>query len=70
MASGNVHVHRVIDVGKDPDAFKQRMERQCDAIERYRRAELRRGRALTMDEAALEWIERYAAVFAGGIDLL
>jgi hypothetical protein len=45
-------------------AFRKRMESQCRQIRLYRLAMLRdRGRALTLDEAALEWIARFAATF-------
>lgn len=48
-----------------PDAFRERMRSQCEEIERYRRAVLRdEGRELSPDEAAREWIERYAGSFA------
>lgn len=47
------------------DAFRARMECQCQEIEQYRLTEMRDGgRVLSLDEAALEWIERYAADFA------
>jgi hypothetical protein len=40
------------------------MEQQCHQIRQYRQSMLReRGRLLSPDEAALEWIERYAATF-------
>ncbi len=46
------------------DAFRLRMEGQCLQIKEFRRAMLREcGRLLSPDEAALEWIERYAATF-------
>jgi hypothetical protein len=45
-------------------AFRVRMESQCRQIRLYRLAMLRdRGRALTLDEAALEWIAQFAATF-------
>jgi hypothetical protein len=45
--------------------FRQRMETQCNQIRRYRREIIRNeGRELSDDEAALEWIERYAEGFA------
>lgn len=48
-------------------AFQLRMERQCQQIRQYRLATQRvRGGLLTLDEAALEWIERYAATFDSG----
>jgi hypothetical protein len=40
------------------------MECQCRRIREYRRAQQRDcGRSLSLDEAALEWIERYAEHF-------
>jgi hypothetical protein len=40
------------------------MEQQCHQIRQYRQSMLREGgRLLSPDEAALEWIERYAAIF-------
>ena len=49
------------------DAFRNRMEQQCHQIRQYRQSMLREGgRLLSPDEAALEWIERYAATFDGG----
>jgi len=47
------------------EAFLGRMEAQCDEIRKYRQQVLSsEGRQLSYDEAALEWIERYAEVFA------
>lgn len=41
------------------------MESQCFQIDRYRwRISSTEGRTLSEDEAAREWIERYAADFA------
>ena len=49
------------------DDFLARMEAQCHQIERYRLDVLRNeGRELSRDEAALEWIERYAEGFDEG----
>ena len=46
------------------DTFRLRMQDQCRQIGQYRQAVLREtGRLLSPDEAALEWIERYAATF-------
>ena len=46
------------------EVFRLRMEKQCRQIKQYRLAVLREnGRLLSPDEAALEWIERYAATF-------
>lgn len=47
------------------DQFLARMESQCFQIDRYRwRISSTEGRTLSEDEAAREWIERYAADFA------
>ena len=47
------------------DAFRLRMEDQCSLIDRYRAMVLRQQhRHLSRDEAALEWIERYAESFS------
>lgn len=47
------------------EAFRLRMESQCQQIEQYQLTEQRDcGRDLSLDEAALEWIERYAAEFS------
>ncbi len=57
----------VRDTGKggSGDIFLDRMEAQIGQIQRYRRNVLRgEGRLLSPEEAALEWIERYAAAFA------
>ncbi|NND67180.1 MAG: hypothetical protein HKN19_06300 [Halioglobus sp.] len=46
------------------DAFRLRMERQCSEIRAYRKTVLRdSGRRLSIDEAAQEWIERFAESF-------
>lgn len=46
------------------DAFRARMVEQLCHIEDYRRAVFRtEGRALDMDEAAAEWIDKYASQF-------
>ena len=46
------------------EAFRLRMLNQCRLIGEYRQAVLKEtGRLLTLDEAAQEWIERYAATF-------
>ena len=55
------------DTASEPDAFRNRMEQQCHEIKQYRQSILRdSGRLLSPDEAALEWIERYAATFDCG----
>lgn len=46
------------------EMFRLRMESQCQQIMRYRLRVLRdSGRLLSSDEAALEWIERFAASY-------
>jgi len=51
----------------DREAFRVRMLDQVWEIGRYRQAVLKNtGRLLTQEEAALEWIERYAATFDDG----
>ena len=46
-------------------AFRARMDAQCEEIENYRLAVLRdEGRQLNMEQAAIEWIERFAESFA------
>ena len=48
----------------EQDAFTARMEAQCYQVEQYRQAVAREeGRLLTVDEAAIEWIGRYAETF-------
>ncbi len=48
----------------DEEIFRLRMESQCRQIKRYRLKVLREsGRLLSSDEAAVEWIERFAATF-------
>jgi hypothetical protein len=48
------------------DAFRARMVEQVCAIERYRReVEEREGRSLNAQEAAAEWIGKYAGRFPG-----
>jgi hypothetical protein len=62
-------VYNVVEQSRDPvisgqEAFRLRMQNQCRRIGLYRQAVLKEtGRLLTPDEAALEWIERYAATF-------
>ena len=52
------------DTVPQQDEFRLRMESQCHLIKKYRQDMLRdSGRLLSPDEAALEWIERYAATF-------
>jgi hypothetical protein len=61
-------IHSRTDTASGADAFRNRMEQQCHEIKLYRQSILRDfGRLLSPDEAALEWIERYAATFDCGI---
>ena len=56
-----------MDTASGADAFRNRMEQQCHQIKLYRQSILREsGRLLSPDEAAFEWIERYAATFDCG----
>jgi hypothetical protein len=69
--AGGVLSSKVIQSSTDTvsgaDAFRSRMEQQCRQIRQYRQSILREyGRLLSPDEAALEWIERYAASFECG----
>ena len=45
------------------DAFQSRMVQQVCAIENYRREELQKGRVLDSQQAASEWIAKYAGRF-------
>lgn len=46
--------------------FLARMQAQCEEIEAYRMSVKRReNRSLSMDQAAREWIDRYAHTFMG-----
>ena len=46
------------------EMFRQRMQSQCHQIKCYRLQVLRdSGRLISTDEAAREWIERFAATF-------
>ena len=48
-------------------SFRKRMEAQCGQIEHYRATVMySEGRFLSQNEAALEWIERYANAFDYG----
>jgi hypothetical protein len=57
--------HEAGNILNGQDAFQARMEAQCEEIERYRLLVLREeGRELSLEQAALEWIEGYADTFA------
>lgn len=45
------------------DAFQSRMVQQVCAIEQYRQEEMRKGRTLDSQQAASEWISKYAGRF-------
>lgn len=47
------------------EAFQERMKAQCEAIEQYQLQVIQEeGRQLSLEEAAREWIDRYADDFA------
>lgn len=55
-----------VEVPARDDAFLARMQAQCEQIEAYRLDVLRRERReLSLDQAAREWIARYAESFSG-----
>lgn len=45
------------------DAFKARMTAQVREIRKYKKSLEQQGRRLSIDEAAMEWITRFAADF-------
>jgi hypothetical protein len=56
--------HNAAQILSRDDMFRMRMESQCQQIKRYRLQVFRdSGRLLSVDDAALEWIARYAASF-------
>lgn len=62
MATTNKQNNQCGSAGED--AFLERMQAQCEEIEAYRLSVKRRdNRSLTMDQAAREWIDRYAHTF-------
>ena len=48
---------------KRHDAFKTRMLAQVRQIRKYKEILEKQGRYLSIEEAAMEWINRYAAEF-------
>jgi hypothetical protein len=48
------------------DAFQSRMVQQVCAIENYRSEQLQKGRVLDSQQAASEWITKYASRFPDG----
>lgn len=59
----NSHFEMGVELMDTDDAFKVRMVEQVCQIENYRKTLKKQGRDLTVEEAATEWINRYAAVF-------
>lgn len=56
--------YNVAQVLSRDEMFRMRMESQCRQIKRYRLQVFRdSGRLLSVDDAALEWIARFAASF-------
>ena len=52
------------------EAFKARMRAQCEAIEQYQsHAIYDEGRELSLEEAAMEWIDQFAGSFADKYDV-
>lgn len=58
-----VHFHL-----KDPDKLQTRMLLQLSEIEQYRQYLFSRGREISIDDAAEEWVKRYAEDFASEFD--
>lgn len=58
-----VHFHLL-----HPDKLQTRMLLQLSEIEQYRQYLLTRGREVSIDEAADEWVKRYAEDFATEFD--
>ena len=47
----------------EADAFKARMVEQVCQIERYHKQQLADGRSVSEEQAAAEWVDKYAARF-------
>ncbi|MFQ5518727.1 MAG: hypothetical protein ACE5E3_01865 [Mariprofundus sp.] len=59
---------QTIPVASEVGQFRSRMEAQICLIENYRKEQLiQTGRLLSRDEAAAEWITRFAADFPHSI---
>ena len=57
--------HDTVGIAVTSEAFRKRMEAQCEEIQRYRlRVKQEQGRELTLEQAAREWVESYADAFA------
>jgi hypothetical protein len=52
-----------IEFTAETEAFRARMVEQLCHIERYHRQQRAEGRELSEEQSAIEWIERYAALF-------
>lgn len=60
----NEHYDVGIELLNRDDAFRARMVEQVCHIEKYRRTvKETQGRSLTGEEAAMEWIGKYASTF-------
>lgn len=60
----NVLEHSEKNSASTEDLFRARMLEQVRQIRRYRKKKLKdTGRLMSLDEAAIEWIERYASSF-------
>ena len=57
------------DTSVSQQAFRARMDAQCEEIEKYRSAVFRdERRQLSLEQAAKEWIEKYAEYFSVDIE--
>ena len=60
----DMHVQGAIKALSAQELFSLRMESQCQQIRLYRLEVLgKTGRLLSPDQAAMQWIERFAATF-------
>lgn len=65
----NCHYEVGIQFEREEEAFKSRMVEQICMIEQYRkRVRAAEGRDIDGEQAALEWISRYAGEFAVSVD--
>jgi hypothetical protein len=65
----NEHYEVGIEFDREEEAFKSRMVEQVCLIEQYRkRIRIAEGRELDGEQAAREWISRYAGEFAVSLD--
>ena len=57
--------HDTVEMAGKSEAFRARMEAQCEEIQRYRlKVNREEGRELTLEQAAREWVKTYADAFA------